>query len=106
MEMIRMNNDKWKFATPDPNEPSPQKIERGGMMVVFCIGLILLAGGLFFVWKTGAWDDEFFFGYKIHHTGYPHKTERQILGLFNMPWVIGGAMILASIKYFWKNRTR
>jgi hypothetical protein len=28
------------------------------------------------------------------------------LGLFNMPWVIGGVMILVSIKYFWKNRTR
>ena len=106
MEMIRMSKDKWKFATPDPNEPSPQKIERGGMIVVFCIGLLLVTGGLFFAWKTGAWDDEYFFGYKIHLTGYPHKTERQMSGLLNMPWVIGGLMMIASVRHFWKNRTR
>ena len=101
-----MNNDKWKFATPDPNEPSPQKIERGCMMVVFCIGLLLVTGGLFFAWKTGAWDDQYFFGYRIDRAVYQHKTERQISGLLNMPWVIGGLMMIASVRHFWKNRTR
>lgn len=102
-----MSRNKWKFAEPDPGQPSPEKIERGGMLFVSGFGLLLLIGGLFFVWAIGAFDEEAFFGYNVHHaSGDHHKTERTILGLLHLPWVAGALMLIASVRYFLRNRKK
>ena len=93
-----MPDDKWNFARVDPNEPPPEKIERGGMIIVGIIGLILLAGGLFLVWKTGAYSFDFFGnGSKSLHNS--PKTESDILFVMNLPWIAGACMVIAAIKH-------
>ena len=85
---------------------SPEKIERGGMVVVLCIGLILLIGGLLFEWKIGSFEDKSFFGYDINYFEARHKTERTISALLSLPWVAGAIMVFAAVRYFWKNKPR
>ena len=92
-----MSENKWKFAAPDPNDPSPEKVERGGMLVVGIIGLILLAGGLFFVWKTGAYSFDFF-GNGSQSLHSRPKTEIDILFVMNLPWIAGACMVIAAVK--------
>ncbi len=99
-----MPENKWKFAAPDPNDPSPEKVERGGMIVVLVIGSILLLGGLFFVWKIGAYNFDFFGSGSSKHL-HSHlsnsgsaRTEKDILALLNLPWIAGAAMIIAAVK--------
>ncbi len=43
-----MSDGKWKFAEQYTQKTSSEKIERGGMILIFCIGMILLVGGLLF----------------------------------------------------------
>ena len=43
-----MSDGKWKFTEQYTQKTSSEKIERGGMILIFCIGMILLAGGLLF----------------------------------------------------------
>ena len=99
-----MSDNKWKFAEPDPQKTSPEKIERGGMIVVLCVGLILLVGGLLFEWMIGSFDDKAFFGYEIHYHDRQHRTERVISALLSLPWVAGALISLAAIKYFRKKQ--
>ncbi len=92
-----MPENKWKFAQADPNEPPPEKIERGGMLIVGIIGLILLAGGLFFVWKTGAYSFDFF-GNGSQSLHNSPQTESDILFVMNLPWIAGACMVIAAVK--------
>ena len=98
-----MSKNKWKFAEPDPNEMPYDKIERGGMMAVLIIGLILSAGGLIFAWMIGAFDIKGFFG-KNH--GYSPRVEADILCLLHAPWVTGAWMSCAAINHFRKKKKR
>ena len=100
-----MSENKWNFAVPDPCDPPPEKIERGGMMVVGAIGLILLTAGLLLVWKTGAYNFEFFGnGSKHSYFSNSSRTERDILFLMNLPWIAGAAMCIASVRHFFRKR--
>lgn len=99
-----MSGNKWKWAKDEPGKTSPEKIERGGMIVVLCVGLILLVGGLLFEWMIGSFDDKAFFGYEIHYHDRQHRTERMISALLSLPWVAGALMSLAAIKYFRKKQ--
>ena len=85
---------------------SPEKIERGGMIVVLCIGLILLIGGLLFEWQIGSFDDKSFFGFDINYHDARHKTERTISALLSLPWFAGAIMVFAAISYFRKNKQK
>ena len=100
-----MNKNKWQFAQVDPNETPPEKIERGGMIVVGIIGLILLVAGLLLVWKTGAYNFEFFGnGSKHSYFSNSSSTERDILFLMNLPWMAGAAMCIAAVRHFFRKR--
>lgn len=97
-----MSKNKWDFATPQPDEPPPEKIERGGMMVVLIIGLVLFIGGIIFAWKIGAFDINSFFGKLPAHSRT--RTEVDILLLIHCPWLLGAWMIKSAIRYFWIKR--
>ena len=103
-----MDKNKWHFAQVDPNEPPPEKIERGGMIVVLVIGAILFLGGWFFVWKIGAYSFDFFgSGSSKHlhsHLSASAKTEKDILAMLNLPWIAGAAMIIAAVRHFCRKR--
>jgi hypothetical protein len=93
-----MSENRWKFAEVDPNEPAPEKIERGGMIVVLVIGSILLIGGLLMVWKIGAYSFEFFGNGAKYSLSNSARTERDILALLNLPWIAGAVMVIAAVK--------
>ena len=103
-----MDKNKWHFAQVAPNETPPEKIERGGMIVVLVIGAILFLGGWFFVWKIGAYSFDFFgSGSSKHlhsHLSASAKTETDILALLNLPWIAGAAMIIAAVRHFCRKR--
>lgn len=95
-----------KYTQQDRENPSPEKIEHGGMIFVLCFGLLLFIGGLLLTWQIGAFDDKYFFGYDIDYHDRTHKTERTISGLLHLPWFTGALMIAASVKYFWGKRKK
>ena len=94
------------FTKRTAADPSLEKTERGGMIFVLCIGLLLLIGGLLWEWKIGSFNDEQFFGYEIQRHNSNHQTERTISALLSLPWLIGAIMVLASIKYFYQKRKK
>ena len=96
------DKNKWSSIQCDPAEPPPEKIERGGMIVVLSAGLVLFIGGLLFVWKIGAFDMNGFFGKSAGSSPWAY---RDILYLLHAPWVAGAWMIKAAVKYFWRKKT-
>lgn len=98
-----MPSDKWNFALPDPDEPPVEKVERGGMIVVLSIGLILFIGGLIFAWKINAFDAKTFFASDVE----PILQNRGLglyiyLAYFHFPWIAGVWLIKTAVKYFCK----
>ena len=98
-----MPEGKWNFAEVDPNDPPSEKIERGGLMVVGAIGLILLTAGLLLVWKTGAYSFDFF-GDSSKTLHSHSKTEADILFLMNLPWIAGLLMTGAAVRHFFRKQ--
>ena len=92
-----MDDEKWKWTEPSPNEPTAEEKERQGMRYLLIIGIILFAGGFFFAWKIGAFDINGFFGKLPAHSRT--RTEVDILLLIHCPWIAGAWMIKAAIRY-------
>ena len=101
-----MSDDKWKWTEPKPKTPTAEAKERGGMTVLLILGAILTVGGMFFVWKIGAFDLEYFWGIDHHELRYKHKNIVEFTMFFHAPYVIGIAMMGAAIRYFWNYRKK
>ena len=99
-----MSDDKWKWTEPDSKAQKAK--ERGGMMFLLILGAILTIGGIFFVWKIGAFDLEYFWGLDHHELRYRHKNLVDFTLFFHAPYVIGIAMMGAAIRYFRNHRKR
>ena len=101
-----MNDDKWKFAEPDPNEKSAAQKEREGMIVLLILGAILFAGGLYFAYKIGVFDLNSFWELDREKTINYHSTRDKVIEyslFFHAPWMTGAWMIRTAIKSFLKN---
>ena len=99
-------DNKWNWTTPATGEPTAEQKERGGMTALLIMGLILTAGGLFFAFKIGAFDLEYFWGMDYNELRYRHKDVLEFSMIFHAPWLIGVLMSGAAIKYFWKHRKK
>ena len=99
-----MSDDKWKWTEPDSRAQEVK--ERGGMRFLLILGAILTIGGIFFVWKIGAFDLEYFWGLDHHELRYRHKNLVEFTMFFHAPYVIGIAMMGAAIRYFRNHRKR
>ena len=100
-----MNNDKWKFAEPDPKEKSAAQKEREGMIVLLILGVILFAGGFYFAYKIGVFDLDSFWGLDPKKARYWSKRQQvsEYSLFFHAPWMAGLWMIGAAVKSFFKN---
>ena len=103
-----MNSEKWKFTEPDPKGKSAAQKERDGMIFLLIAGLILVAGGLFFAIKIGAFDLEYFWGLKREMPNYRQmrRTVAEYSIFFHAPWLIGVWMIITAAKSLFKNRRK
>ncbi len=94
------NNNKWDFCKEKPDNWVPtEKVKRTCMLWVFFIGLALTVGGLYLVWKIGAFDARAFLGRK--EGGIIPQNEQEIVNVFHLPWVAGALMIAAAVRYFY-----
>ena len=101
-----MNDDKWKFAEPDPKEKSAAQKEREGMIVLFILGVILFAGGVYFAYRIGVFDLDRFWGLDRKKTTGYHSIRQNVMEyscFFHAPWMAGLCMIGAAVKSFLKN---
>lgn len=106
-----MSDDrKWDFTKPDPKEDSPEVKERKGMTVLLIAGIIFLVGGLWCSWKIGALDPKSFLGIDCSYSSLSYRRQysdhRFILIMFNSPWLLGCAMLWASLGYFFRKRKK
>lgn len=99
-----MSDDKWKWTEPDSRAQEAK--ERGGMTFLLILGAILTIGGIFFVWKIGAFDLEYFWGLDHHELRYRHKNLVEFTMFFHAPYIIGIAMMGAALRYFRNHRKR
>ena len=101
-----MNQDKWKFTELDPDPPDAVKKERGGMMFLLIVGLILLVGGGIFAWKIGLFDFAYFWGFDKHDPQNQSltRTAMEVTQFFHAPWICGLWMVNTAIRYFCRRR--
>lgn len=98
-----MSDGKWKFTEQYTQKTSSEKIQRGGMILIFCIGMILLVGGLLFNWKIGLFDSQYFWGHDVRRI---HRTEISVSALLSLPWIAGAFMTAAAIRHFCQRRKK
>ena len=102
-----MNDDKWNWTKPDTQEPSAAEKERGGMIMLLVLGLLLTAGGLFFAWKIGVFDHNEFWGLDTPERFHKYYRETvEYSTFFHAPWIIGSAMVCAAIRNLYKLRKK
>ena len=100
-----MDDEKWKWTEPSPNEPTAEEKERKGMVFLLIIGIILFAGGFFFAWKIGAFDFEAFFGVDTEKLTLSKRRQlRDIVWIFHAPWLAGKWMIWRSATFLLRHR--
>ena len=90
----------------DSNDSSPSQNERSGMIFVLIAGLLLLGGNLFLTWKMRAWDFDSW-GFYINSSYTYWRSVGNFLFfniLLHLPCVAGGWMIIAAVKYFFRQR--
>ena len=95
-----MNDDKWNWTKPDTQEPSAAEKERGGMIMLLVLGLLLTAGGLFFAWKIGVFDHNEFWGLDTperFHKYYRETVEYSMRrGLSDLRWCVRRSAICTN----------
>jgi len=81
------------------------KVERAGMTIMLVVGLIFLIGGLFLVWRTGAYD---IFGFGQKDGIVSGRLRNDIMCALHLPWIIGAWQVWAALAFFWnrKNKTK
>ena len=104
------DENKWDFTKPDPQEDPPEVKERKGMTFLLIAGIVFFVGGLWGSWKIGALNPKTFLGidcsYSTLSYSRSYSDHRFVLMMFNSPWLLGGAMIGASLNYFFRKRKK
>ena len=102
-----MNDDKWNWTEPDPDAPTVCQKERGGMIALLIIGSLLIAGGVFFAWKIGAFDHDRFWGLDTPYRRLSfHRETLEYSLFFHAPWLIGCMMVWAALRNLCKLRKK
>ncbi len=99
-----MDDEKWKWTEPSPDEPTAEEKERQGMLFLLVAGIIIFAGGFFFAWKIGAFNFNEFFGVRPEDSFAHRHNLRDIVWFFHAPWLAGKWMIVRSITYLLRHR--
>ena len=84
----------------DPEDPTYERRERGGMIVVLVFGLLLLLGGLVLAWKCGAFRIDF--GHALGTGSARIATEWQFA--LHLPWLCGAWLVLGAARSFRRQR--
>ena len=85
-----------------PDDPTYEHRERGGMIFVLVLGLLLLLGGLVFAWKLGAFQIDF--GHELGIRSARIATELQCA--LHLPWLCGAWLVLGAVKSFRRKREK
>ena len=80
------NKDKWAWATPEKLNPESRKHHLQGALLLICMGIVLLALGIYLAVKFNTTSFEKFTGLEYTIT---NRQQHSFLMLFiNSPWII------------------
>lgn len=86
----------------DPDDPTYERRERGGMMFVLVFGLLLLLGGLVLAWKCGAFQTDF--GHDLGIGSARIAAEWQFA--LHLPWLCGAWLVLGAARFLRRQREK
>ena len=96
------NKDKWAWATPEKLNPESRKHHLQGALLLICMGIVLLALGIYLAVKFNTTSFEKFTG--LENTITNRQDHSFLMFFFNSPWIIGITMIIGGVRSIAKQR--
>ena len=85
-------------------EESADRKERKWMRFLLITGIVILIAGVWASWEIGAFEPEEFLQRPTVIGNQTSRNKLFTLIMYNSPWLVGIAMIIAALQYFHRNR--